>query len=248
MDSGLAASRRPGMTSAIFEYRWRAVCSCIPRLGSSRRSRARRTGRGRPIRRIGHAVAALVGLALGGVAMRTARIAWRRRTPVPESHPARRCLRPMVPSAANTMVAAIKRVDVRIMRLCLAAPARTIRKLAPLWACGDSDNGLPRGPAQAHQAVRHHGGDRQGARAESGGPRRHRARRRRAGFRHAGQHQGGGDQGDRERQGVEVHRGRRHGRSSRRRSSASSSARTISTTSRARSSSAPAASRCSTTR
>ena len=46
---------------------------------------------------------------------------------------------------------------------------------------------------------------RQGARAESGGPGRHRPRRRRAGFRHAGQHQGSGDRGDPRRQ-DQVHR------------------------------------------
>ena len=61
-----------------------------------------------------------------------------------------------------------------------------------------------------HQAVAHHRGDRQGARAQTGGPRRDRARRGRAGFRHAGQHQAGGDQGDRERARLEVHRRRRH--------------------------------------
>ena len=48
----------------------------------------------------------------------------------------------------------------------------------------------------AHQAVRHHRGDRQGARAQSRGPRRDRAGRRRARFRHARQHQGSGDRGD----------------------------------------------------
>ena len=63
---------------------------------------------------------------------------------------------------------------------------------------------------EAHQAVAHHRGDRQGARAQTGGPRRDRARRRRAGLRHAGQHQAGGDQGDRERARLEVHRRRRH--------------------------------------
>ena len=73
---------------------------------------------------------------------------------------------------------------------------------------GDND-GLPRRAAQAHQAVADHRGDGQGARAESGGPRRHRSRRRRAGFRHARQHQAGGDQGDPGRQGVEIHAGRR---------------------------------------
>ena len=54
--------------------------------------------------------------------------------------------------------------------------------------------------ADAHQAVGDHRGHGQSARAQGGGPRRHRARRRRAGFRHAGQHQGSGDQGDPRRQ------------------------------------------------
>ena len=78
-------------------------------------------------------------------------------------------------------------------------------------ASGDS-HGLSRRPSQAHQAFGHHGGDRQGARAQSGRPRRHRAWRRRAGFRYARQHQAGGDQGDHGRQDREIHRGRGHAR------------------------------------
>ena len=95
-------------------------------------------------------------------------------------------------------------------------PCRTrlpaLRHSAPV-PCGrqpGARHGLPRGHGWARQAVRHHRGDGQGARAQSGGPRRDRARRRRARLRHARQHQAGGDQGDPERQGLEIHRRRRH--------------------------------------
>src|SRR5262245_40180243 len=46
----------------------------------------------------------------------------------------------------------------------------------------ESFDGLSRGPAQAHQAVGDHCGDGQGARAQTGRPKRDRPRRRRARF------------------------------------------------------------------
>ena len=100
---------------------------------------------------------------------------------------------------------------------------------AAAWI-GDFIDGLPCGPAQAHQAVGDHRRHRQGARAQSGRPQRHRARRRRAGFRHARQHQ-------RRRRSRRSATARRRNTptstaspSSRTRSQASSSARTASTT------------------
>ena len=76
---------------------------------------------------------------------------------------------------------------------------------------GVACHGLPCQLARPYQAVRHHRGHRQGARAQSGGARRHWPRRRRAGLRHARQHQGRGGQGHSRRQ-DQVHGGRRHPR------------------------------------
>ena len=49
----------------------------------------------------------------------------------------------------------------------------------------DTHHGLRRRASRPHQALAHHRGHHQGARAEGGRPRRHRPRRRRARFRHA---------------------------------------------------------------
>ena len=115
----------------------------------------------------------------------------------------------------QTEISTITALDAIITECCLqrskmgiTKPAQSLDPHAP----ETRPNGLPRRRARPHQAVRHHRGDRQGARAESGRPRRDRARRRRAGFRHAGQHQGGRHQGDRDRQGGQIHRRRRHPR------------------------------------
>ena len=129
-------------------------------------------------------------------------------------------------------------------RLRFAAGRTTVRAVSQPEP---RDNGLPCRLARPHQAVRDHRRHQQGARAESGRPRRDRPRRRRARFRHARQHQGSRDQGDPRGQ-DQVHRRRRHPRAQggdRRKVQAREWNRR---TSRTRSPSAPAASRCSTTR
>ncbi len=69
--------------------------------------------------------------------------------------------------------------------------------------------GFPCSRAQPHQALADACDDPEVARAQGGGPRRHRAGRRRAGFRHAREHQGRGDRGDQTRR-DEVHEHRGH--------------------------------------
>ena len=114
----------------------------------------------------------------------------------------------MTPPRASGRFGAITPVCAPAIEACRRRPG-SLGSSRPVRASGDR-HGPPRRIPQAHQAVGHHRGDRQGARAQSGRPRRDRARGRGAGLRHARQHQARRDQGDPGRQGVEIHRGRRH--------------------------------------
>ncbi len=92
------------------------------------------------------------------------------------------------------------------------------RRLRPMLRCSkrnahsrDPRHVAHRRTSETDQAVADHRGDRQGAQAQGGRARHHRAGRGRARFRHAAEHQGRGQA--RHRQGRhQIHPGRRHGR------------------------------------